>query len=227
LPLWDFYQFQQFNADYPRVEFQRRTGSMNRLMLLVIFAVLLIPVLGMAQATTPAAAPTSAAAGKLAWMNMETAIISCEEGDKLLKELQKYVDTKAAEVDAMRNELESLKKQLNVQGSKLNDDARAELEDKVEARDTTLQRFQQDAQKDIKARQDRATNYVGKKMLQVIDKVAKEKGYSAVLIYNPNRDAYVDPSLNVTEEIVKAYNQANPAGAASKAPAAAAPAKKP
>jgi outer membrane protein len=199
---------------------------MNRLMLLVIFAVLLIPVFGMAQATTPAAAPTSAAASKLVWMNMETAIISCEEGDKLLKELQKYVDTKAAEVDAMRNELENLKKQLNVQGSKLNDDARAELEDKVEARDTTLQRFQQDAQKDIKARQDRATNYIGKKMLQVIDKVAKEKGYSAVLIYNPNRDAYVDSSLNVTEEIVKAYNQANPV-AASKAPAAAAPAKKP
>jgi hypothetical protein len=59
-------------------------------------------------------------------------------------------------------------------------------------------------------------------MLPVIEKLAKEKGLSAVVYINPSRDAYVDPSLVITEEVIKAYNTAYPA----KAPAAA-PAKKP
>jgi len=70
------------------------------------------------------------------------------------------------------------------------------------------------------------TNYIGKRMQLVIEKVAKEKGLNSVLIFNPSRDAYVDPALNITEEIIKAYNQAYPTGA-SKPPETQAPAKKP
>jgi hypothetical protein len=63
-------------------------------------------------------------------------------------------------------------------------------------------------------------------MLPVIEKIAKEKDLSAVLYINPTRDAYIEPSLLITDEVIKGYNLAYPAGAA-KAPAAPAPVKKP
>jgi hypothetical protein len=45
---------------------------------------------------------------------------------------------------------------------------------------------------------------------------------SAVVYINPTRDAWVDPSLIITDEVIKAYNAAYPATAA---PAAAPPKK--
>jgi outer membrane protein len=201
---------------------------MSRLTLSVLFAAILIPALGMAQTQTTPAAPTSAATAgptKIVWMNLEAALFSCDEGKALVTEITKFVDDKQKEMDIMRNESEKLKNQLNVQGSKLTDEARAELEDQIESRDTIAQRFQQDTQKEIENRKAKLTNYIGKKMQPVIEKLSKEKGLGAVLIFNSQRDAWVDPSLNVTEDVVKAYNEKYGAGA-TKVPAAPAPAPK-
>ena len=49
----------------------------------------------------------------------------------------------------MQKELEGLRKQLEVQGSKLTDEARADLIETIDIKDTIFQRFQQDTQKDI------------------------------------------------------------------------------
>ncbi len=193
---------------------------MSRLILHVLFAAFCIPVLGIAQ--TAAQAP----AAKIAWVNLEQAIFSCDEGKKEFSEVQKFVDAKNTELENLRKETESLRNQLNVQGSKLTDEARADLESQVDAKDTNLQRFQQDTQKEIDNRRVRATNYVGKRLLPVIEKAAKEKGFNAVQYFSSSRDAWVDPSLNITEDVVKAYNQTYPVTGA-KAPAAAAPASKP
>jgi len=57
----------------------------------------------------------------------------------------------------------------------------------------------------------------------IIEKVAIELGFDAVLIFDPQRDAWVNPGLNVTENIVKAYNQAYPAGVPKVPPAAKKP----
>jgi Skp family chaperone for outer membrane proteins len=197
---------------------------MSRRILRVLFAVLWTPLLGAAQ--TPAAPASAAAApAKLAWMNLEQAIFTCDEGKKEFAEVQKFVDSKNSELDNLRKEAESLRNQLSVQGSKLTDEARMDLESQVDAKETILQRFQQDTQKEIDSRRVRTTNYLGKRLLPVIEKVAKEKGLTAVFYFSSSRDAWVDPATNITEEVVKAYNQTYPVGA-PKAPAAA-PASKP
>jgi outer membrane protein len=196
---------------------------MNRLLLSILFAAILIPVLGMAQtpSQTPAAqAPVVIGTAKIAWMNLEQAVLTTDEGKNMVAEIQKYVETKNTENNNLRKELDTLRNQLEIQGSKLTDEARTELEEQIESKDTGLQRFQQDTQKDIENRRLKMTNYLARRMQPIIETIAKGKGLSAILIFNSSRDAYVDPSLNVTDEIVKAYNQANGAGAKA-APAAA------
>jgi len=170
------------------------------------------------------AVPAVIGPAKIAWLNLEQAILTCEDGKREFTDVQSFVNKKNSELEQLRKESEALKNQLNVQGAKLTDEARADLEEQIEAKDTYLQRFQQDTQKEIDNRRVRATNLIGRKMLPVIEKIAKEKGLSAVLYINPTRDAYIEPELVITEEVIKAYNATFP-GTAAKVPAA--PAKKP
>jgi Skp family chaperone for outer membrane proteins len=212
---------------------------MSRLIPSLLFGAMLVTMFGLAQnppATQPqapaqtaaqAAAPAQPAVigpAKIAWLSLEQAIFSCEEGKIQFAEVQKFVEQKNAQLEAKRKDSDTLKNQLQVQGAKLTDEARADLEDQIESKDTDLQRFQQDTQKEIDKRRMNTTNYIGRKLLPVIEKIAKEKGLSAVVYFNPQRDAWVDPSLVITDEVIKAYNAAYPVGAL-KAPAA--PAKKP
>ena len=201
---------------------------MSRIMLSILIAALWMPALCFAQTPSqPPAAQALTAIGpaKIAWINMEQAVFMCEEGKKVFEEIQKFVTAKKNELDNLRKEADTLRGQLEMQASKLTDDARADLQEQVQQKETAFERFREDGQKEIESRQVRASNQIGRKMVPVIEKVAKEKGLSAVLNFSSNRDAYVDPSLNITEDIIIAYNQAYPVGA-PKAQAAPAPAKK-
>jgi Skp family chaperone for outer membrane proteins len=210
----------------PCNEFQRRAESMNRLTVRILFAAVLMTSFVMMQTAAQAAQASTITPAKIAWINLDQVILTCDEGAKMFGEIQNFVDAKTNEMDVLRKELDTLRNQLSMQGSKLKEEARAELEEQIESKDVGLQRFQQDTQKDINAKRDRATNALGKKLLPVIEKIAKEKGLQAVQILNSSRDAWIDPALIITEDVIKAYNQTYPA-AASKAPAAPAPSKKP
>jgi outer membrane protein len=200
---------------------------------LLFLALIPLAVIAAAQApagqtpTPPAAAPAPATPAapavigpsKVAWLNLEQAIVQSEEGKREFAEIQKFVDKKNAELQSMQKELETLRNQLQVQAQKLTDEAREDLEAQVESKDTLLQRFSQDTQKEIENRRVRTTNFIGRRMLPVIEKLSKEKGLSAVQFLNPSRDAWVDPALIITDEVIKAYNQAHPVTASPAPPA--------
>jgi outer membrane protein len=194
---------------------------MSRLILSILFATLWIPLLGMAQTSQTPATQTPAVVGpaKIGWMNLDKAFMTCDEGKAIVADIQRYMKDKQDELDRLQSESQRLKSQLDVQGSKLTDEAQAELQAQVESKETAVQRFQQDIQKELDSKKLKMQQYLAKRMQPIIEKMAKEKGISAVLVYDPRRDAWVDPSMDVTDDIVKAYNQAYPP-AAAKAPAA-------
>ena len=172
------------------------------------------------QATaTTAAAPAVIGPAKIAWVNLEEAILGCDEGKKEFAEIQKFAQKKSEDIQLLQKEIQTLRNQREVQGPKLSQDALDDLEDQISDKETALQRIQQDAQKDFDNRKARAGNQIGKKMIPIIDKLSREKGLSAVAFLNQQLYAWVDPSLVITEEVVKAYNAAHPAAA----PAGSAP----
>lgn len=180
---------------------------MIRLLSRVIFMALFIPVIGMSQT----AAQTSAGqTGKVVWLDTERAVFSCDEGQTEFAGIQQWVDAKNAEMTTLKNEFGSLQNQLNVQGAKLTDEARADLQYQITVKNTQLERFQQDTQLELNAKKERTGAYIFNRMQPVIEKVAKDKGFGAVINFDPQRDIWIDETLNVTEEIVKAYNATYP-----------------
>jgi len=193
---------------------------MKHLLLATLVVALMLPAAGIAQTADQAVhAPTV----KIGWLNVEQAIRSCDEGVRIINDIQKFVETKENERDVRLRELEDQRARLEVQASKLTDEALMDLEEKVRGDEITLQRFVEDTQREIDSRQQRMITTISGKIGPVIEKVAIEKGLDAITIFDPQRDAWVNPALNVTEDVIKAYNQAYPAGA----PTMPAAAKKP
>jgi outer membrane protein len=196
---------------------------MNRRLILFLASLLVLAIAAAAQnppaqsaplAQTAPPAPVVIGPAKIAFVNIQQAVATCDEGKREFAVLQQYIDKKSAELQVMQKEIDTLKNTLDIQGSKLTDEARADMADQIEVKDTMLQRFQQDTQKDIDKRRTNIQNAIARKTLSIIEKVAKEKGLSLVQFIDPNRDGFIDPILVITEDVIKAYNAAYPTAAA-------------
>ncbi len=183
-------------------------------------------------ATTPASA-ASAAQARIGIVNIQAAIINSNEGQRDFEALRKKFDPKRGELESLNREVEDLKKQLSATGDKLNEDARATLVKQIDTKQKTLQRSYEDANNDLQAQQNEIATRIGQKMMGVLDKYAKEHGYSLILDYSGQASPvlWAATSVDVTPILVEAYNsvsgvppQPRPAGGG---PMPGAPAPKP
>ena len=163
---------------------------------------------GSAAATPAPTAPAPTVQPKIGIINMQQAILASNEGRRDFESLQKKFEPKQTELKGMNDEVEGLKKQLNTQGDKLNDEARANLVKTIESKQKSLQRSLEDAQGDFQAQQNDILNRIGQKMMEVLDKYAKENGYTMILdVSNPQSPVlWAGASSDVTKAIVDAYN---------------------
>jgi outer membrane protein len=186
-------------------------------------------------AQAPAATPApSANAGpvptKIGIVNIQDAIIATNEGKKEFDALQAKFNPKQAELKALNDEVENLKKQFQTQSDKLSDEERNSRAKTIEAKQKTLQRNYDDAQGEFQQAEQEVVNKIGSKMLTVLEKYANANGYAVVLdVSNPQTPVlWANQGTIITKELVDAYNTANPSAApAPKTSGATAPANKP
>ncbi|MGC2698103.1 MAG: OmpH family outer membrane protein [Candidatus Angelobacter sp.] len=190
----------------------------------LIFALALM--LGASGKSFGQAAATPPAGSKVGIVHIQDAIANTNEGKKELDALQQKFAPKQAELKNLNDEVEGLKKQLQAQGDKLSDDERSTRVKTIENKQKALQRSYEDAQNEFQQAEQDVVNRLGKKMLDVVEKYAKNNGYSMVLdVSNPQTPIlYANPGVNITKELVAAYNAESPAAPAGKPAAANRPA---
>jgi len=195
----------------------------------------------LAQTSRAAAAPASAASpapavqtGKIGIINIKGAIVASNEGQRDFEALQKRFDPKNAELKARNDEIEGLKKQLQTQGEKMNEQARAALLAQVTQKQIALKRFVEDTQADLNGQQNQLAGSIGQKLMKTLDKYARDNGFSLVLDYSNEQSGvlWVGQGVDITESVINAYNvesgvPAQPKSSAPAAPSASKPAPKP
>ncbi|MGA2905860.1 MAG: OmpH family outer membrane protein [Candidatus Korobacteraceae bacterium] len=165
-----------------------------------------------APAVSTAAPTTVAPTGtvKVGIIDIQQAIIGTNEGARDFEALQKKFEPKRNELAGLNTEIENLKKQLNTQGDKMNEEARANLVKSIEAKQKSLQRSAEDAQNDYQQQQNEIAQRILQKMAPVIDKYAKANGYG--LLFDSSNPWPQGPLLwatagvDLTKIVVDAYN---------------------
>jgi outer membrane protein len=186
---------------------------------------LLLSVPVIAQTAAPAASATPAVT-KVGIVNIQAAIVNSNEGQRDFETLQKKFDPKRTELESLNKEVDELQKKFNTQGDKLNDEARGDLLKQIDAKKKTLQRNYEDANTDIQAQQNEIANRIGQKLVEVLDKYAKENNFTLILDVSGQTSPvlWAASSVDITKAIVDAYNAqsgvAAPAKTAATRPAA-------
>jgi outer membrane protein len=183
----------------------------------------------------PAAAPAAPAGpAKIAVIAFQLAVAQTNEGQRNFADLQKKYEPKENQLKALNDEIESLQKQLQAQGDKLNDAERASRAKTIDDKQKQLQRSAEDLRNDGNQEMQDMLNALASKVYEVVESYAKQQGYTLVLDVSQQQTPvlYAHEGTNITKAIIDAYNvksgvPAPPPQPASAAPKPAAPAAKP
>jgi outer membrane protein len=169
----------------------------------------------------------AAAANKVGIINIQAAISSTAEGKQANAELQSKFAPRTAELQQLQKQIDDVRSRLQTGQTTLSEQETERLSEQGQRLARTLQRKQQDLQADESDASQDAINRIGRKMMAILDKYAKEHGYSVILDTSSQQTPviYASNQVDLTEELVHLFDRAYPV-AASSAPAKPAPARK-
>ena len=158
-------------------------------------------VLLVAAMAVPVAAQT-----KVAVIDVQRVVTESDPGKEALQKLKELSDRTVQEGQSIQQELASLREQFNKQRFTLSEDKLEEMTKEIEDKQIALQRFEDDAQRELNEARRRALGDLEQRIMPVIDAVGQERGLT--LIFNKFQSGlvYADDAVDITEDVILRFN---------------------
>jgi len=169
---------------------------------------------------TPTAGTASGT--KMAVINVRQAIVSTAEGKQASAELQSKFAPRQNELENINKQVNDLRQQLAANQTTWSDEQKARAQTQGQRLAAQLDRKNNELNEDVQAEQADVVDRIGRKMMDVLDRYARDNGYVAILDTSAQNSPilFASSSIDVTQDIIKLYDQAYPIKAGGTSPAA-------
>jgi outer membrane protein len=130
-----------------------------------------------------------------------------------LKALQEERVAKAKQLDEDARKLET---DITTKRISLSEDKLAEMQKQLADKRISMQRFAQDADREIGEARDRELQALEAKIKPVIDGIGKEMGLAAIFNKFESGLVYASDAVDITDTVIKRFNEAGPTPTAAK-----------
>jgi outer membrane protein len=200
--------------------------TVNSITMMVTAALAVASLFGTAAVNAQTAAG-SASGTKIGVINVRQAIVTTSEGKQASAELQTQFAPRQNELEGLNKQINDIQQKLQAGAATLSEEEKARQSNQGRRLAAQLERKNNELQEDVNAAQAEVVDRIGRKMMDVLDRYARENGFVAIFDSSAQNSPilFASTNIDVTPEIIKLYDQAYPGGATGAAkPAAAKPA---
>lgn len=162
------------------------------------------------------AASADAGESKIAFVDVQRAVMATEDGMRAQATLKKLFDKRQADLDGKQGELARARDDIEKQSRVVSREVLQKRMEDWQARMIRLQNDFVEYNKELQKKQGELTAPIIRKMMETIARLAKKNGYEAVL--DKQATAYVRPDLELTEQVIQLYNTGGGGGDEEKKP---------
>ena len=156
------------------------------------------------------AVASPAVAGKIGFVDAERAVANVEEGKAKIRELEAWALPEKAKVEQLGAKVGEVRQQLTSQAAV----ASPEVIERLRNEELTARRAFEDAKRDFERRLERRQNDlladIAVKVGTVATDYAKANDFDAIFVLQAQPLIYVADSVELTDEIIRLYNERFP-----------------
>jgi outer membrane protein len=180
------------------------------------FRVFVLSLFSLLAALTPRAQTAPAGAGsKIAVLNVQVAIATSAEGKQAADDLQAQFLSRQQQLETLNKQVSDLQQRLNSDAA-LSDAERSRLNVEGTRLSQRLDRKNNEYQEDLRETQSEIMNRIGRKLSDVVNRYAQEHNFAVVLDSSGTNSSlllFAAKNLDITQDVIRLYDQANPAKA--------------
>jgi outer membrane protein len=144
---------------------------------------------------------------RLAVVDVQRVLTTSTPGKAAYERLKKMQDERIARAKSMDEEARKLDTDLATKRLSLSEDKLAELTKQLADKRISMQRYAQDADREVTEARERALAELEVKIKPVIDGIGKEMGLAAIFNKFESGLVYASDAIDVTEAVIKRLNE--------------------
>lgn len=156
--------------------------------------------------------PQSAQAppARIAVVDVNKVLSSSAQGKASYDRLKKMQDDRLAKAKQMNDEFTALDNEINTKKLSLSEDRLAVMSKQLSDKKIAMQRYAQDADREIGEARDRELQMLNSRLMPVVDAMSKEMGLAAVFNKFESGLIYASDAIDITDQVISRSNASVP-----------------
>ncbi len=146
------------------------------------------------------------AQSKIAVINSQDVLEKSIEGKRVLAQLSEQDRKNQDQLAKLDEEIRKLETRLNTQRLTLTEEALLQLNSDLTKKRTERTRLSEDMARDMQELQYRLYTRLQNELIPIIEQIGKEKGFDIILDLGRSGAVFVNPAIDITEEVIKRYD---------------------
>jgi len=144
---------------------------------------------------------------RIGYVDVQKILAKSTAGVAAREQLEREKVALQKDVDSKRAEIEKLKDELDKKGRLLSAEARKEKQETLDRKLRDLRRLVDDYQRELEKKEQALLQKVLAELSGVIERIGKQRGYLMIVDRKSPGLVYAAPEADLTDEILKAYDQ--------------------
>jgi outer membrane protein len=147
---------------------------------------------------------------KIGYVDLQRALNESDTGKKAKEEFKGQVDKLQASLKKQKDQIDSLKEQIEKKSMVMKDQERGNLEEDYRRKLRDFERSYKDSQADLQQKDNELTGGIIKELQEVIRDYGERENYTLILESTSSAVLYGAKGADLTDEIIREYNSQRP-----------------
>lgn len=144
---------------------------------------------------------------KVAVIDVERILLESDRGKSALQEIDALRQQKQQQAEGMQEQIAELRNRINEGRLSLSEEKLAELRKQLEDSVIALQRFNDDATRELTKKRNEVLDKIEQSIFPVINEIGKEGGYTLMFNKYNSGLVYADDAVDITARVIERYNR--------------------
>ncbi|HYI09307.1 MAG TPA: OmpH family outer membrane protein [Thermoanaerobaculia bacterium] len=152
---------------------------------------------------------------RVAVIDVQKVLTQSTAGKAAYEKLKKVQDERVEKAKQMDEDMRKLDTEITTKRISLSEDKLTDLQKQLADKRIAIQRYAQDADREIGEARDRELQALEARIKPIIDGIGKEMGLAAIFNKFESGLVYASDAIDITDTVIKRFNEAAPAAAAA------------